>query len=190
MEVNIPPSYIAYLYGQMFASPSLFGHKHVVTGKRLNPIELRKAIKKAMLVSLYNDGTIDFEIRIKKGRFRERRELFIKALKNVESSDFSFENDLFTLLKQHGETIISFLHAGFDYEKKLLDRLANVMNKELAREGYLKEEEGRYTRARARYTPNVEAIEPLRNIALEIKLKTAEFEAKRKDLTKILDANL
>lgn len=193
MKNEIPASYVVYLYGHMFASSSFPGHKHIVTGKRLNPVELRKAIKLATIVSLYNAGIIDFEIRTTKKRFRKRQDLVIKLLKDLEQSNLRIEKDMAAFLKEKGELVLNFgipkiYGFGFD-EKRWMDFNAMLMNKELAEMGYLSAKAPGNYRIR-QYVPNEEAIKKLEHVAAEIKEKISEFKEKRKDIWEKLYANL
>jgi hypothetical protein len=158
----------------------------------LNPTELRKAIKLATLVSLYNAGIIDFEVQLRRSIFRKREDLVIKLIKHVDQPDFKIERDLIALLKEKGKLMLKFsipkiYGFGFD-EKKWMDFNAELMNKELAEKGYLKEVTEKYEPKH--YILNENAIRTLEHSAMEIKEKLSEFKEKRKDIWEKLYANL
>ena len=172
----------------MFASTSFLGHRHVVSGKRLNPVELRKAIKIATIVNLYESRVIDLFLQVKKGLLRKHEELIIELLKDIEPPNFLIEKEFLALLKEKRKIPLRFsipniYGFGID-EKKWMDYTAKIMNQELAKKGYLKKEEN------GRYLPIEVAIKSLESKALEIKAKVSDFETKKKDIIKKIYANL
>ena len=134
----------------MFASVSSNGYLHVVSGSKLDPSQLRKAIKTAMLVDWYNAGIIEFEIRASKEMlWKSSTKLFIKLVKETELSDFEVERRFMMemRLRENKEAQLYFrvpkpLFSGGREERRVLDILTNMMNLELVDMGYLKEVEG------------------------------------------------
>ncbi|MEM0356933.1 MAG: hypothetical protein QXL77_00950 [Candidatus Bathyarchaeia archaeon] len=182
MQDRIPSPYVVYLYGHIFVPESKFGHKHLVSGKRLNPAELRKTIKLAMLVELYSFGIIDFEI-AEVGKLIKRREVFVKMVKNVDDSKavFFIEKELLSLLKNFGKVPLRFsINRSTGLEEKFwMDTFAERINLELAARGYL-------TKINNQFRPVEERIMLLREEAERIKQKLEEFRAKNPELAELV----
>lgn len=182
MRDRIPSSYIVYLYGHIFVPESKFGHKHLVSGKRLNPAELRKMIKLAMLVELYSSGIIDFEV-AEVGKLIKRREVVVKMAKDVDylETGFFIEKDLLSLLKSIGRVPLRFsINKTVGLEEKFwMDSFAERINLELAERGYL-------AKINNQFKPVEERIMPLRDDVERIKQRLEEFRAKNPELAKLI----
>ena len=171
----------------MFASVSSNGYLHVVSGSKLDPSQLRKAIKTAMLVDWYNAGIIEFEIRASKEMlWKSSTKLFIKLVKETELSDFEVERRFMMemRLRENKEAQLYFrvpkpLFSGGREERRVLDILTNMMNLELVDMGYLKEVEGEYVPVRKK-------IDALKDEAMEIRRRMSEFKEKNPETYRIM----
>lgn len=182
MQDQIPAPYIVYLYGHIFVSESKFGHKHLVSGKRLNPADLRKTIKLAMLMELYFSGVIDFEVS-EVGKVMKRKEVIVKMVKDVEETErgFFIEKELLSLLKRLGKVPLRFsINRTIGLEEKFwMDNFAERINLELAERGYL-------TKINNQFKPVEERVMSLREDAEKIKQRLEEFRAKDPKLAKLI----
>jgi len=196
---DLPYAYIVYLHGNLFASSSNLpfrGHKHVVTRKRLDPAQLRRATKVALLVDLYRSGIIDFEIREEKKRFsnKMKKEVFVKLLKEVDQlPDFGFNKLFLMLLQRDKEVKLEFRvmkWAGVltSADKNYMDLSAKEFNRELAQKTKLIRVQSR--RARYEFAPNLEDIEHLKDVALRIKEEMSEFKEKNPELYELLSREI
>lgn len=182
MQHELPSPYIVYLCGSLFARESKFGHKHLMTNKRLNPIELRKNMKLALLVDLYFSGYVEFEVVKSKGLLVKREDLVIKVIKNIDRiSNFFIEEELLSLLRENGAVQLKFYinrTTGFE-DKFWMDAVAKRIVKELTEKGYLLNEKDKLTL-------NAEKIVALEEAAKTIKRKIEEFQTKNPELAKII----
>ena len=181
MRNQISPACIVYLYGHILTPSSRFGHKHVTSKKRLDPVKFRKIIKLAMLVDLYNTGAIDFKAH---RRWLGGKQLIVNQLKQIEPFDVTLEKQFATALNERGELKLDFrinkvFSLGFE-EKLWMDRFAEAMNRELTAKGYLKEENGEYA-------PVQEAINGLEAEVEPIKRQLEEFRIKNAGLVELLE---
>ena len=186
MDDELPSPYIVYLYGHMFARESEFGHKHSVSGRRLNPVELRKNIKLALLVDLYVSGIIEFEIVETWGLLGKRKDLVVQAVKDInKSSNYLIEEELLALLREKGKIPLKFsLNKTIGLEDKFwMDSFAERINKELVDKGYLK-------KVNHHFTPVMEKVNSLREKAETIKKRIKDFQTKNAELAKIIYKSL
>jgi hypothetical protein len=183
---ELPSPYIVYLYGHMFARESKFGHKHLVSGRRLNPVELRKNIKLALLVDLYLSGVVKFEIVETRGLLGKRKDLVVQAAKDINrSSNYLIEEEFLALLREKGKIALKFsLNKTTGLEDKFwMDSFAERINKELAEKGYL-------TKVNNHFTPIMEKVSSLREGAEVIKQRINNFQTKNPGLAKIIYESL
>ncbi|MCS7115752.1 MAG: hypothetical protein RMJ15_10930 [Nitrososphaerota archaeon] len=180
MYDKIPAPYVVYLYGHIFVPESRLGHKHLVSGKRLNPTELRKTIKLALLVDLYFSNAIDFEI-VEVGKLMKRKEVIVKIVKDVEESDFFIEKELISILKSVGKIPLRFnISKTVGLEEKIwMDNFAERINVELTKKGY-------FTKIDNQLRLVGNKIMSLRKEAEGIKQKIEEFKAKNPELAKLI----
>lgn len=185
MQSSIPSPYIVYLYGHFFVPESKFGHKHLISGKRLNPVKLRKTIKLALLVDLYFSGAIDFEV-VEVGKLlMKRKEVVVKIVKNVDETEFFIQKELLSLLKNMGRVPLRFsINKTIGLEEKFwMDSLAERINKELAEKGY-------FAKINNQLKPVEDKIIPLQKDVERIKQKLEEFRTKNSELTKLIYESL
>jgi hypothetical protein len=134
-----------------------------------------------MLVDFYNSRAIEFKVH--RG-WLGGKQLIVKQLKQIEPFDVTLEKQFATIINERGEVKLEFrinrlLSLGFE-ERVWMDRFAEVMNRELAAKGYLKEENGRYL-------PVQEAIKPLEAEVESIKRQLEEFRVKNIELVELLE---
>jgi hypothetical protein len=134
-----------------------------------------------MLVEFYNTRAIEFKVH--RGRLGGKQ-LIVKQLKPIEPFDVTLEKQFATILNERGEVKLEFrinklLSLGFE-ERVWMDRFAEVMNRELAAKGYLKEENGEYL-------PVQEAIKGLEAEVEPIKLQLEAFRVKNIELVELLE---
>jgi hypothetical protein len=183
VKLELPPSYVVYLFGHMFAKTRLIGHKHIISKKRLDPVQLRKAIKLACIVHMYNLGYINFEIATKKSSKKEK-ELFIILVKDIEPCGFLIEDQLISLLKNGKKLKLTKFQMrnliGLGFEEKIyMDRLANQLNNELVNKGFLK-------LCGSNYVINQEIRKLLEEYAFEVKRNILKFREERKEVFELL----
>lgn len=181
MQNRIPSPYIVYLYGHLFVSESRLGHKHLVSGKRLNPTELRKTIKLAMLVELYFSGVIDFEV-VEVGKLlMKRKEVVVKIVRNVEETEFFIEKELLSLLKSMGRIPLRFnINKAIGLEEKFwMDSFAERINKELAEKGY-------FTMVNNQLKPVEDKVLSLQKDAERLKQELEKFRTKNPELARLI----
>jgi hypothetical protein len=173
-----------YLYGHILTPGSRFGHKHVVSQKRLDSVKFRKIIKLAMLVDFYNSGVIEFEIR--RGKLGGKQ-LIVKRLRQIDPFDVTLEKQFAAIINERGEIKLEFhitnvLPLGFE-QRVYMDRFAEVMNRELAAKGYLTEDNGRYL-------PVQQTIKPLEAEVESIKKQIDVFRIKKIELIEFIEKKL